>query len=1205
MIKESENTKYELVLINDTSYQKLDSLNMNLLIKSEGENWHGGFFTESDLTNFKKNFSGKLQPIDAVADKEIKENSLNLLLERKKKSLTLKTNSKEEIINLYLNQVQEDKKILGNLTTRSSTEIEEIFDKISNLLSYIKDEDKLISYSELDINRINSISPERKNRINECVVDCLSDNQEILSDCRSKENVFSYISRNMVNSENVMSNYGSQNFNSEVYISPGMSPNNRNNLMSMNDRMFISQKRVRNEIEIENENDLVMSPRISSELLIKQKNEQIFNEVFNNKGVFKYKWYSVNCIDCFTIIKIRKIDKICCEFYLCKQCAIKYFSILNELIINFDIDKVKEKCVSTCFKFYYCSFCFLVDKEENLEQCQVGLCCNYFHKKCSTLVKFFSSEENHKRIFPFKEKIAQIVLSEIIKDENKKYSNPDLITMKNKIENKESLMNNFDNGKLIMILYKTNTISFYKFFVSNFIKYIFSNFITDEIAVDNFQEMSCLNHTCLICTSSIDEFTIKFNSYVRPCCTILHSSCYNLALNKNFVHLEIELLQMNSHIPFLHFKFAKEIYERTKELSMNVSKNKGKYKIIGKPELIKPNLPELCESLKIIQKLSRSEKSQVDKSYKEIPENKNAQIMKTSGKVKNLVMEKCDCVKKIITNFIQERENKNSTNNIHKYKKRNPCVSTNFKNSEFKQYIKNQGYCCKETCQNKNLKIECYAKTCESPEEFCLNRYPSNRGHYYPSLEVIKTVNRGYGLICTKLIKKGDYILEYSGEVVDFATLTENLNSSKIPGRGWYLMSIDNEFYVDASKYGNKARFINHSCNPNAYVEKWVGQSYFPRLLIFANSDIKPGTEISYNYNFSYFNKDFEMKCNCGESNCCKIMGSTLGSSNINKKKQIFELDLEKGKSSLIDLNKKDNKNIPDFSKFSRNDNKSQRDIYQEDGKNFEENDSIYLSGKYNIIQIDKSIFLRNLNNTSNEFIEKFKIIKFKNMILRSPIRQKGFISSHLSNSPLSYAALSPEKSPVSSPPRLTISNFIQNLNSQNKFQIIPNLPEKQILIEDNSKSNFSTPFLMRNISKVIRTKKNHQCLKLPINNSKPKTQISEQLLDSLKSAKHVPAEKIVKIFTYNKNHNNFSFYLTVVKKENKRLDTYKSIFTEYINESQSIPLQELKFIKKKFQILEGESSVGNKEYHETFLKKAERCFVFLVRYLLIPKISN
>ena len=57
---------------------------------------------------------------------------------------------------------------------------------------------------------------------------------------------------------------------------------------------------------------------------------------------------------------------------------------------------------------------------------------------------------------------------------------------------------------------------------------------------------------------------------------------------------------------------------------------------------------------------------------------------------------------------------------------------------------------------------------------------------------------------------------------------------------------------VDGSRKGNIARFINHSCEPNLYVEKWW-VNRVPRLGLFAKRPIAEGEEVSYNYSVKWF----------------------------------------------------------------------------------------------------------------------------------------------------------------------------------------------------------------------------------------------------------------------------------------------------------------------------------------------------------------
>jgi SET domain-containing protein len=54
--------------------------------------------------------------------------------------------------------------------------------------------------------------------------------------------------------------------------------------------------------------------------------------------------------------------------------------------------------------------------------------------------------------------------------------------------------------------------------------------------------------------------------------------------------------------------------------------------------------------------------------------------------------------------------------------------------------------------------------------------------------------------------------------------------------------------YIDATKKGGKGRFINHSCNPNCYVAKWVVGKRL-RMAIFSKRKVQFGEELTFNYN--------------------------------------------------------------------------------------------------------------------------------------------------------------------------------------------------------------------------------------------------------------------------------------------------------------------------------------------------------------------
>jgi len=83
------------------------------------------------------------------------------------------------------------------------------------------------------------------------------------------------------------------------------------------------------------------------------------------------------------------------------------------------------------------------------------------------------------------------------------------------------------------------------------------------------------------------------------------------------------------------------------------------------------------------------------------------------------------------------------------------------------------------------------------------------------------------------------------------------------------MFRLDLERIVDATMVGSMARFMNHSCQNNAYartitVNTEEGQE--KKIVVFANRDIKKDEEITYDYKFPV--EDGSLKCTCGAPNC-------------------------------------------------------------------------------------------------------------------------------------------------------------------------------------------------------------------------------------------------------------------------------------------------------------------------------------------------
>lgn len=84
-------------------------------------------------------------------------------------------------------------------------------------------------------------------------------------------------------------------------------------------------------------------------------------------------------------------------------------------------------------------------------------------------------------------------------------------------------------------------------------------------------------------------------------------------------------------------------------------------------------------------------------------------------------------------------------------------------------------------------------------------------------------------------------------------------------------MMLKPDAFIDATEKGSLARFVNHSCNPNAFVDKWVVGDKL-RMGIFAKRKIAKGEEITFDYNVDRYGAQSQ-PCYCGEPNCIKFMG--------------------------------------------------------------------------------------------------------------------------------------------------------------------------------------------------------------------------------------------------------------------------------------------------------------------------------------------
>lgn len=130
----------------------------------------------------------------------------------------------------------------------------------------------------------------------------------------------------------------------------------------------------------------------------------------------------------------------------------------------------------------------------------------------------------------------------------------------------------------------------------------------------------------------------------------------------------------------------------------------------------------------------------------------------------------------------------------------------------------------------------------------------------------------GWGVEAAESINKGEFIIEYVGEVIDDFVCTQRLWDMKNKNvKNFYMCEIRKDFTIDATFKGNASRFLNHSCDPNCKLEKWQVEGE-TRVGVFAARSIEVGQPLTYDYRFVQFGP--EVKCHCGALNCQGYLGA-------------------------------------------------------------------------------------------------------------------------------------------------------------------------------------------------------------------------------------------------------------------------------------------------------------------------------------------
>ncbi|CAN6373504.1 unnamed protein product [Urochloa humidicola] len=187
----------------------------------------------------------------------------------------------------------------------------------------------------------------------------------------------------------------------------------------------------------------------------------------------------------------------------------------------------------------------------------------------------------------------------------------------------------------------------------------------------------------------------------------------------------------------------------------------------------------------------------------------------------------------------------------------------------------------------------------------CVNRTSQQGLNYH--LEVFKTKSKGWGVRTWDTILPGALICEYTGVLRRTAEVEELRENNYIfdidclqtikgldgreqrAGSELHIASLRSdhdpeasqapEYCIDAGSVGNIARFINHSCQPNLFIQCVLSSHNdikLAKIMLFAADTIPSLQELSYDYGYaldSVTDPDGEivkLACHCGAPNCRK-----------------------------------------------------------------------------------------------------------------------------------------------------------------------------------------------------------------------------------------------------------------------------------------------------------------------------------------------
>ena len=135
-----------------------------------------------------------------------------------------------------------------------------------------------------------------------------------------------------------------------------------------------------------------------------------------------------------------------------------------------------------------------------------------------------------------------------------------------------------------------------------------------------------------------------------------------------------------------------------------------------------------------------------------------------------------------------------------------------------------------------------------------------SRAALLPRIQRKKSKLHGFGVFAREPINKNKRIIDYAGELVS-NKVSEKREDRYLKNGCIWVFRVNRAWSRDAAVGGNVARFINHSCTPNCWIEV---DAKTRTIWIRAAKSITTGQELVYDYNTE---GDKVIPCRC-RPNC-------------------------------------------------------------------------------------------------------------------------------------------------------------------------------------------------------------------------------------------------------------------------------------------------------------------------------------------------